>query len=73
MIRFNHDMEAAPRDRRILVLRPDGDIGIAKWDLNQYHNKPSPYWADERQRWLGVKWCRENPPIAWTELVPDNE
>lgn len=69
MIHFNYDMEAAPRDRRILALRADGDISCVRWDWQRYHKSPAPYWSDDRG-YMGVKWCRANPPIAWAELRP---
>jgi len=69
MIRFTPNMESAPRDRRILAMRADGDIGIVRWNEHNHHKKPNPYWSDERS-WLGVVWCRENPPVAWAALQP---
>lgn len=72
MIRCNPDMEAAPRHRRILALRADGGIGIVQWDAQRHHKNPVPYWSDDRERSLGIVWCRENPPVAWAELQAES-
>lgn len=45
---FNYDMSAAPTNRRILALRESGGVGIVRWVTQQYHTKPRPYWADDR-------------------------
>ena len=67
-IKFNPDMNAAPRDRRILALRAGGQIGIVIWDAQKSHKHPKPYWSDDRERVMGIAWCRANEPICWAEL-----
>lgn len=69
---WNHDMGAAPRDRRILVSRPrrwycQGRTEIAQWNHDHLAKKPTPYWcADEHS--YGVLLDRANVPTRWMEL-----
>ncbi len=64
---LNYDMSRAPKDRRTLAVRSDGKAAIVHWDENRYRKTPRPYWEDDRA-YLGKKWCRNNPPVAWAEL-----
>lgn len=66
-------MEAAPKDRRILLRYEAGTIFSAKmicagrWNSDQYAKKPKPYW-DADVKHAGVAPMRENPPSGWMEL-----
>lgn len=67
---WNFDMEAAPKDRRILVWTPvftEMFVG-AKWNDDRYAKKPRPYWELDT-KYAGFAAMREKPPVAWT-MIP---
>lgn len=73
---LNDDMEAAPKDRDILLLLPgDGAHRKPRWsvgtfDDDKYAQKPRPYWRAEIARTMGSTWMRGNQPVAWMDLPP---
>lgn len=65
------DMSTAPKDRRIIVDRPDRSVGISIWDDQKYYKRPRPFWSDERS-YFGVVRDRESVPTRWME-IPESE
>lgn len=69
-------MESAPKEtvgpyathREFLAVR-DGKVIICWWNDDKYAKIPRPFW-DGTDRFRGVRWMRETPPIKWT-LLPD--
>lgn len=60
-------MDSVPRDgTRVLVVRKDR-VAVARWNSQQYHKRPRPYWEDDRS-WRGVFSDRAEEPTAWQPL-----
>jgi hypothetical protein len=65
------DIDSAPRDRMILLYRPDapgwGQVAPGKWSDEIYARRPKPYW----ELWLkfgGVTDARLWLPTHWMPL-----
>lgn len=58
-------IETAPKDQRILVVM-HGDVRIAEYDRQEYHNKPAPYFRSEGP--FGVYRDRASQPTKWMPL-----
>lgn len=68
-------MSTAPVDRRILLKRPrwhggpaaTNHVGIGRYELQQFHKTPRPYWTDD-QAFYSVAENRKSTPIGWREI-----
>lgn len=66
-------IETAPRDRRILLLRPTADFDWAKiivgrFEDDRFATKPKPYWAHDLERLEGKRSTKANQPTHWMPL-----
>lgn len=68
-------MDTAPVDRRIMLKRPRWHggpnatlvVGIGRYETQQYHKTPRPYWNDD-QTCYSVADNRKSAPIGWKEI-----
>ena len=58
----------APQDGSKVLLLRGKTTCIGHWDIQRYHDKPRPYWSDDREAVFGVTWCRTNLPTHWMPL-----
>lgn len=69
-------MDKAPKDKRVQLLfkpgtfrEPDFHVHFGGWEPDRYAKKPAPYWsAGEIVRIMGVRFMRQNQPIAWAHV-----
>lgn len=62
------DIATAPKDRQVLIYRKSGRICVAKYNRQEYHSRPNPYW-DDYGVW-GVIDMRGDSPTHWMPLPP---
>jgi hypothetical protein len=62
------DIATAPKDQNVIIARRSGRVCIAKYDRQEFHRHPSPYWRDNGP--FGVKRMQEDAPTHWME-IPD--
>lgn len=68
-------MDTAPVDRRIMLKRPRWHggptatmaVGIGRYDQQQFHKTPKPYWTDD-QAFYSVVENRKSTPVGWREI-----
>lgn len=68
-------MDTAPVDRRIMLKRPRWHGGptatmavcIGRYDRQQFHKSPKPYWTDD-QAFYSVVENRKSTPVGWREI-----
>lgn len=69
-------MSTAPVDRRIMLKRPRWfggtigavmDIGVGRYETQQHHRTPRPYWNDDR-KYISVAENRKSEPVGWMEI-----
>lgn len=77
-------IESAPKDRPILLFRPDwpyrsddGDsrISVGFYESDRYAKNPRPYWASDCAQVFGVRAYRASNPTHWMPLpaAPDKD
>lgn len=64
------DISTAPKDgTRILAYGNGLRVDVWRWEIQQYHSKPKPYWARENSIY-GVLADRACQPLMWMP-IPD--
>lgn len=61
-------IETAPRDGTdVLLWCPRGGVTVGRWDEQEYHRRPVPYWRT--QHWFErVSMDRSDQPTHWATL-----
>jgi len=63
-------IETALKDVDILLYTKNIGIVRGKWDDQEFHKNPKPYWSNDRCMLLGVGFVRNDQPTHWMPLPP---
>jgi len=64
-------IETAPTNgRSVLLALSSKHVTVGRWEPQQFHKTPRPYWSTERGWLFGISWDRKNQPTHWMPL-PD--
>lgn len=68
-------IDQAPKDRLLLLLLPPQAarrIVIGRWEHAVHSDRLRPYWTNDLEGSLGVRWVRDNQPTHY-RLLPGTE